>query len=391
MKTIYKIFLTIFTIFSIVSLIACGDSGSPVDNGTENDSSNSTNNSSSSENDSNSSLEGLLTLDDLPTTMNFGAAPLENNDELFVLAPSGFYSRYFLDDLNELTFHGVGTYTFEKDVATLTHGNASAAKELLDLYAMDDFTLSFKEEAGDLFGSKGDEYVKIEPKSLETYGNIKSANDIDGVYERVSGDTTETWTFFDDYEVAHELKYENVEISELGKYDTPYSLSGASLIYSIEKVMAPNNYLYANFGFRKISKTDSSLTITVSGVDLVFEKKSDSPALIDEADVVGEWAFNDGTNTWRLSLNQNNVIFKIIDGEGAKDYIGSGDSYKIYGNQIVIDLPNECSGNPTFVESWLGSNYCIPSIIGPITLENDELSITSSLLPTGAFTKITTE
>ena len=214
------------------------------------------------------------------------------------------------------------------------YAETDGVKKILEqLKAKDGFTLSFIVDKDNVVkyavnGSK--EYSEAVKTSVAvTKGKVSKAADIQNkIFECTDGDTTRTFTFFDNSYIVENAADGKVAYWIGGHYDIQRSTLLMRPAYYNKPVYSM--YTYSVGTDNKISSSNGETTTTMScdveASEYEYEKASD---------FVGEWqAQKDGVE-WKFTLKADGT-YELSAFEGNKNVEGKSGSWEIYGYHLMM-------------------------------------------------------
>ena len=158
-------------------------------------------------------------------------------------------------------------------------------------------------------------------------GKLSNAEDLkDKIYECTDGDTTRTFTFFDNSYFIDNYADGKLSYWTAGHYDIQRSTLLMRTSYSSEQSYS-SMYLYS-------VGTDNSFTST-NGEAMNCKVKTSEYAYEKASDFVGEWqASNDGLD-WEFTLKADGT-FELRAYEGTKNVEGKSGFWDIYGYHMIL-------------------------------------------------------
>lgn len=214
------------------------------------------------------------------------------------------------------------------------YAETDAVKKILEqLKAKDGFTLSFIVDKDDVVkyavnGSK--EYSEAVKASVAvTKGKISKAADIQNkIFECTDGDTTRTFTFFDNSYIVENAASGKVAYWIGGHYDIQRSTLLMRPAYYNKPVYSM--YAYSVGSDNSISSSNGETTTTmnckVEASEYEYEKASD---------FVGEWQAQKDGFDWEFSLKADGT-YELAAFEGNNNVESKSGSWEIYGYQLMM-------------------------------------------------------
>ena len=214
------------------------------------------------------------------------------------------------------------------------YAETDAVKKILEqLKAKDGFTLSFIVDKDDVVkyavnGSK--EYSEAVKTSVAvTKGKISKAADIQNkIFECTDGDTTRTFTFFDNSYIVENAADGKVAYWIGGHYDIQRSTLLMRPAYYNKPVYSM--YTYSVGTDNKISSSNGETTTTMScdveASEYEYEKASD---------FVGEWQAKKDNIDWEFTLKADGT-YEISGFDGTKNVESKEGVWEIYGYHLMM-------------------------------------------------------
>ena len=272
-------------------------------------------------------------------------ADLEKNYELKIFDQTVYLSTGSKQGLVALRIQDelwLVTYTdFANGEVKFVDGNVGkqyaetdGVKKILEqLKAKDGFTLSFIVDKDNVVkyavnGSK--EYSEAVKASVAvTKGKISKAADIQNkIFECTDGDTTRTFTFFDNSYIVENAAGGKVAYWIGGHYDIQRSTLLMRPAYYNKPVYSM--YAYSVGSDNSISSSNGETTTTmnckVEASEYEYEKASD---------FVGEWQAQKDGFDWEFSLKADGT-YELAAFEGKKNVESKSGSWEIYGYQLMM-------------------------------------------------------
>lgn len=212
------------------------------------------------------------------------------------------------------------------------YAETDAVKKILEKLK-DGFTISFIVDEGGTVkyavgGSK--EYSKaIKASVAVTKGKVSKAADIkDKIFECTDGDTTRTFTFFDNSYIVENAASGKVAYWIGGHYDIQRSTLLMRPAYYNKPVYSM--YAYSVGTDNKISSSNGETTTTmnckVEASEYEYEKASD---------FVGDWQGKKDGLDWEFTLKADGT-YELAAFEGNKNVESKSGSWEIYGYQLMM-------------------------------------------------------
>jgi hypothetical protein len=272
-------------------------------------------------------------------------ADLEKNYELKIFDQTVYLSTGSKQGLVALRIQDelwLVTYTdFANGEVKFVDGNVGkqyaetdGVKKILEqLKAKDGFTLSFIVDKDDVVkyavnGSK--EYSEAVKASVAvTKGKVSKAADIQNkIFECTDGDTTRTFTFFDNSYIVDVTAGKKLAYWIGGHYDIQRSTLLMRPAYYNKPVYSM--YAYSVGSDNSISSSNGETTTTmnckVEASEYEYEKASD---------FVGEWQKVDNGIEWNFTLKADGS-YELSAFEGKKNVESKSGSWEIYGYQLMM-------------------------------------------------------
>lgn len=250
----------------------------------------------------------------LSTGSKKGVVALRIPDELWVVTYTDFAN---------------GIVSFEEDNTGIQYSESDATKKILS-ELKNGFKLSFivdKDEKVKYALNDSEEYSEALKASVAVQkGKVFKAEDIkDKIYECTDGDTTRTFTFFDNSYIVDVSAGEKLAYWVGGHYDIQRSTLLMRPAYFSKT--AHTMYAYSVGTDNTIALSDGeAMNCKVEATEYEYEKASD---------FVGEWqATKDGIE-WEFSLKEDGT-FEIAAFEGNKNVELKSGFWDIYGYQMIL-------------------------------------------------------
>ena len=214
------------------------------------------------------------------------------------------------------------------------YAETDGVKKILEqLKAKDGFTLSFivdKDEVVKYAVNGSKEYSEAVKASVAvTKGKVSKAADIQNkIYECTDGDTTRTFTFFDNSYIVENAASGKVAYWIGGHYDIQRSTLLMRPAYYNKPVYSMYAYSVGTENTISMSngKTTTTMNCKVEASEYEYEKASD---------FVGEWqAKKDGID-WEFTLKADGT-YELAGFEGTKNVESKSGVWEIYGYHLMI-------------------------------------------------------
>ncbi len=267
-------------------------------------------------------------------------ADLEKNYELKIFdqtvylstgSKQGLIALRIPDELWVVTYTDFanGIVSFEEDNTGVQYSESDATKKILS-ELKNGFKLSFivdKDEKVKYALNDSEEYSEAVKASVAVQkGKVSKAADIkDKIYECTDGDTTRTFTFFDNSYIVDVSAGEKLAYWVGGHYDIQRSTLLMRPAYFSKT--AHTMYAYSVGTDNTIALSDGeAMNCKVEATEYEYEMASD---------FVGEWqATKDGIE-WEFSLKEDGT-FEIAAFEGNKNVELKSGFWDIYGYQMIL-------------------------------------------------------
>ena len=297
--------------------------------------------SSSSVEGTSSSVEVSSSSVDVPSgTRAAKLEDLEKNIELNLFgqkvflstgSKQGLISLRIPDELWIITYTDFanGIVKFEKDNVGIQYSDTDAAKTVKN--KLDDgFKLSFivdKDGTTKYAIDDSKEYTEtVSTKVSLQSGKISKAEDVkDKVYKCTDGDSTRTFTFFDNSYIVENGVGDNIAYWTAGHYDIQRSTLLMRPVYYNKSVYSM--FTYSVGTDNTIATMDGkAMSCNVTAKEYKYQKASD---------FVGEWqALQDGTE-WEFSIKSNGE-YELRAFKNNENIEGKTGVWEIYGNQLMM-------------------------------------------------------
>ena len=251
----------------------------------------------------------------LSTGSKQGLVALRIPDELWVVTYTDFEN---------------GQVQFADNNVGAQYSSTYAAKKIMD-GLKDGIVLSFivdKDGVVKYAVNESKEYSEaVKAGVVIQKGKLSNAEDLkDKIYECTDGDTTRTFTFFDNSYFIDNYADGKLSYWTAGHYDIQRSTLLMRTSYSSEQSYS-SMYLYS-------VGTDNSFTST-NGEAMNCKVKTSEYAYEKASDFVGEWqASNDGLD-WEFTLKADGT-FELRAYEGTKNVEGKSGFWDIYGYHMIL-------------------------------------------------------
>ncbi|WP_295067307.1 hypothetical protein [uncultured Fibrobacter sp.] len=223
-----------------------------------------------------------------------------------------------------------GEVKFTDDNVGKQYAETDAVKKILEkLKSKDGFTLSFIVDKDDVVkysvnGSK-DYNEAVKASVAVTKGKVSKAADIkDKIFECTDGDTTRTFTFFDNSYIVENAADGKVAYWIGGHYDIQRSTLLMRPAYFSKPVYSM--YTYSVGTDNTIASDGAAMNCNVEASEYEYEKASD---------FVGEWqAKKDGID-WEFTLKADGT-YELSAFEGNKNVEAKNGVWEIYGYHMMM-------------------------------------------------------
>ena len=227
-----------------------------------------------------------------------------------------------------------GEVKFTDDNVGKQYAETDAVKKILEkLKSKDGFTLSFivdKDEVVKYAVNGSKEYSEAVKTSVAvTKGKVSKAADIQNkIFECTDGDTTRTFTFFDNSYIVENAADGKVAYWIGGHYDIQRSTLLMRPAYYNKPVYSM--YTYSVGTDNKISSSNGETTTTMScdveASEYEYEKASD---------FVGEWQAKKDNIDWEFTLKADGT-YEISGFDGTKNVESKNGVWEIYGYHLMM-------------------------------------------------------
>ena len=265
----------------------------------------------------------------LSTGSKQGLMALRIPDELWVVTYTDFAN---------------GVVTFSDDNSGKQYSETDAVKKIMN-GLKDGIKLSFVvDEDGKVKYAVGDskDYSEAVKASVTVQkGKLSKAEDLkDKIYECTDGDTTRTFTFFDNSYIVDNYVGKKLAYWIGGHYDIQRSTLLMRPAYYSVPVYSMYTYSVGTDNTISLSKGETSTTMSckVETSEYEYEKASD---------FVGEWQATSDGISWEFTLKDDGT-FEIAGFEGNKNVEAKSGVWEIYGYQMIMRNkgclhPDKCS------------------------------------------------
>lgn len=276
----------------------------------------------------------------------------------------GFFALRIPDTLWVATFvdFANGEITFTKSNVGMEYVNAPSATKIMSEVEKD-IKLSFIVDKDGVVkyavnGSK--EYNEaVKAQVAIQSGKVTKAEDLkDKVYSCTDGDTTRTFTFFDNSFIVENSAGNKVAYWMAGHYDIQRSTLLMRPAYYDKSVYTLYTYLVGSDNTISSTKSSAkSMSCNVETKDVKYQKASD---------VVGEWqTLKDGIE-WEFTI-KNDGLYELVAFENNKNVEAKSGSWEIYGDQLLMRN-----------RGCLHPDGCTTAIHGVVEVKSDRLNFDHS-------------
>lgn len=265
-------------------------------------------------------------------------------DKVFLSTGSkqGFFALRIPDELWVVTYVNFenGEVVFKEGSIGMEYADTDAAKRIKEK-TKDGITISFKVDKDGVlkYAVNGSSYSDVvEAKVSLQSGKVSKAETImNKVYTCKDGDTTRTFSFFDNSYILENIVKEKTDSWIGGHYDIQRSTLLMRPTYYDKPIYTMYSYVVSENN--TIASTNGkSMSCTVKDNAVTYAKKSD---------LVNEWQSTDNGVEWMLTIKSNGE-FEIEAYENRKNIEVKTGLWEIYGNQLMMRNksclnPDKCS------------------------------------------------
>ena len=273
----------------------------------------------------------------------------------------GFFALRIPDELWVVTYVDFenGEVVFKDGAVGMEYANTDAAKRVKEK-TKEGITISFKvDKEGVLkYAVNGSAYSDVvEAKVSLQSGKVSKAETIkDKVYYCTDGDTTRTFTFFDNSYIVENIAKEKT-VSWIGGH---YDIQRSTLL------MRPAYYdkpIYTMYSY--VVGEDNTIAPS-NGKSMNCKVTDNAVAYIKKSDIANEWQFTDQDVEWTFNIKSNGE-FELEGYENRKNVEVKTGLWEIYGNQLM--MRNKGCLNP---------DKCSSSVHGAVTITSDGMEFKHS-------------
>ena len=267
----------------------------------------------------------------------------------------GFFALRIPDELWVVTYSNFenGEVVFKEGAIGMEYADTDAAKQIKEK-TKDGITISFKVDKDGVLkyavnGAK--EYNEAVKANVAVQkGKVSKAETImNKVYTCSDGDTTRTFTFFDNSYILENIVKEKTDSWIGGHYDIQRSTLLMRPTYYDKPIYTMYSYVVSEDN--TIAPTNGkSMSCTVKDNAVTYAKKSD---------LVNEWQSTDNGVEWMLSIKSSGE-FEIEAYENRKNIEVKTGLWEIYGNQLMMRN-----------KSCLNPDKCSYSVRGAVSVTSD--------------------
>ena len=303
--------------------------------------------------------EHVATIEELKKNMELDLF----GDKVFLSTGSkqGFFALRIPDELWVVTYIDFenGEVVFKEGAVGMEYANTDAAKRVKEK-TKEGITISFKvDKEGVLkYAVNGSAYSDVvEAKVSLPSGKVSKAETITNkVYTCKDGDTTRTFTFFDNSYIVENVANEKA-VSWIGGH---YDIQRSTLL------MRPAYYdkpIYTMYSY--VVGEDNTIAPS-NGKSMSCTVKDNAVTYIKKSDIANEWQFVDQDVEWTFNIKPNSE-FELEGYENRKNVEVKTGFWEIYGNQLM--MRNKGCLNP---------DKCSSSVHGAVTITSDGMEFKHS-------------
>jgi len=296
--------------------------------------------------------EHVATIEELKKNMELDLF----GDKVFLSTGSkqGFFALRIPDELWVVTYVDFenGEVVFKEGAVGMEYANTDAAKRVKEK-TKEGITISFKvDKEGVLkYAVNGSAYSDVvEAKVSLQSGKVSKAETImNKVYTCKNGDTTRTFTFFDNSYIVENIVNEKTDSWIGGHYDIQRSTLLMRPSYYDKPIYTMYSYVVGEDNTIAPSN-GKSMSCTVKDNAVTYAKKSD---------LVNEWQSTDNGVEWMLTIKSSGE-FEVEAYENRKNIEVKTGFWEIYGNQLMMRN-----------KSCLNPDKCSYSVRGAVSVTSD--------------------
>lgn len=274
----------------------------------------------------------------------------------------GFFALRIPDELWIVTYSNFenGEVVFKEGAVGMEYADTDAAKQIKEK-TKDGITISFKVDKDGVLkyavnGAK--EYNEAVKANVAVQkGKVSKAETImNKVYTCSDGDTTRTFTFFDNSYIVENVANEKA-VSWIGGH---YDIQRSTLL------MRPAYYdkpIYTMYSY--VVGEDNTIAPS-NGKSMSCTVKDNAVTYIKKSDIANEWQFVDQDVEWTFNIKPNSE-FELEGYENRKNIEVKTGFWEIYGNQLM--MRNKGCLNP---------DKCSSSVHGAVTITSDGMEFKHS-------------
>lgn len=274
----------------------------------------------------------------------------------------GFFALRIPDELWAVTYSNFenGEVVFKEGAVGMEYADTDAAKQIKEK-TKDGITISFKVDKDGVLkyavnGAK--EYNEAVKANVAVQkGKVSKAETImNKVYTCSDGDTTRTFTFFDNSYIVENVANEKA-VSWIGGH---YDIQRSTLL------MRPAYYdkpIYTMYSY--VVGEDNTIAPS-NGKSMSCTVKDNAVTYIKKSDIANEWQFVDQDVEWTFNIKPNSE-FELEGYENRKNVEVKTGFWEIYGNQLM--MRNKGCLNP---------DKCSSSVHGAVTITSDGMEFKHS-------------
>lgn len=267
----------------------------------------------------------------------------------------GFFALRIPDELWVVTYSNFenGEVVFKEGAVGMEYADTDAAKQIKEK-TKDGITISFKVDKDGVLkyavnGAK--EYNEAVKANVAVQkGKVSKAETImNKVYTCSDGDTTRTFTFFDNSYILENIAKEKTVSWIAGHYDIQRSTLLMRPAYYDKPIYTMYSYVVGEDNTIAPSN-GKSMSCTVKDNAVTYAKKSD---------LVNEWQSTDNGVEWMLTIKSSGE-FEVEAYENRKNIEVKTGFWEIYGNQLMMRN-----------KSCLNPDKCSYSVRGAVSVTSD--------------------
>ena len=274
----------------------------------------------------------------------------------------GFFALRIPDELWAVTYSNFenGEVVFKEGAVGMEYADTDAAKQIKEK-TKDGITISFKVDKDGVLkyavnGAK--EYNEAVKANVAVQkGKVSKAETImNKVYTCKDGDTTRTFTFFDNSYIVENVANEKAVSWIGGHYDIQRSTLLLRPAYYDKPIYTMYSYVVGE---------DNTIAPS-NGKSMNCKVTDNAVSYIKKSDIANEWQFTDQDVEWTFNIKSNGE-FELEGYENRKNVEVKTGLWEIYGNQLM--MRNKGCLNP---------DKCSSSVHGAVTITSDGMEFKHS-------------